>query len=773
MFRVEFTAERFKGLVEESVQQNHPLAKVITPVSISCEPQELAAVSEKLELLRLFVAQTPKAVAMLDRQMRYLLVSQRWEIDHGLERQNIIGRSHFEIFPHTSSRWQAIFERCLTGEAWKCKHKLSQQNLGKFVQWEIHPWRSSNGEIGGAILFAEIISDRHDTQTQLHRSPRPVKVQPETTIDGMLVVNKLGRVVSYNSRFAELWQIPEDVLEIGDDTVLLSYVMSSLKHPQEFFAQVEYLYAYPMETSRDEIEFRDGRVLERYTAPAIAPEGNTYGRIWYFRDITEFKQIEKRVRRYEKGLEDLITERTIELARVNERLQDEIREKIGTQAELDRIFRLSVDILAIASTNGYFNHVNPAVQKILGYTPEEFLAIPYMELIHPDDRAATQAEVIKQISEGATTVKFQNRYRCKDGSYRWLSWNSVPLAAEGLMYGVARDITDNKIAEEALRLCEAREREKAEQLEKTLHELKSTQSQLIHSEKLSTLGQMVAGIAHEINNPVNFIYGNIGHIREYSQDLLTLLQLYLKEYPSPAPSIREAMEEIDLEFLMDDLPKLLDSMKVGADRIREIVLSLRNFSRLGEVEMKPTDLHQGIESTLMILQNRLKAKAGHPEIKVTKHFGELPMIDCYPGQLNQVFMNILANAIDALDEYNEGRSKEEIKANPSVIKIQTEVRCEEGFTDVKIDDLTLSDRKSEMFYAVISISDNGPGIAPEICKSLFDPFFTTKPVGKGTGLGLAISYQIVVEKHRGRLWCNSQRGEGAKFIIEIPIKLNS
>jgi len=292
--------------------------------------------------------------------------------------------------------------------------------------------------------------------------------------------------------------------------------------------------------------------------------------------------------------------------------------------------------------------------------------------------------------------------------------------------------------------------EKNTHLNRLLEELRRTQTQMVQSEKMSSLGQLVAGVAHEINNPVNFIHGNIMHVNEYTQELLGLIEAYQQHYPDTPPALQDRLETIDLDFVVEDLPKVLRSMKVGTDRIREIVLSLRNFSRLDESEFKSVDIHEGIDNTLLILWHRLKAKAESPEIQVIKDYGELPHVECYPGQLNQVFMNLLANAIDALEESNQSRSFQEIVANPSVIQIQTQHLN--------------TDR------VLITIADNGDGIPETVRARLFDPFFTTKPVGKGTGLGLSISYQIVVEKHKGRMYCNSVPGQGTLFAIEIPVR---
>ena len=294
-------------------------------------------------------------------------------------------------------------------------------------------------------------------------------------------------------------------------------------------------------------------------------------------------------------------------------------------------------------------------------------------------------------------------------------------------------------------------------LEKALADLQKTQSQLIQTEKMSSLGQLVAGVAHEINNPVNFIYGNLNHTNRFVQNLLEAIALYQKNYPEPISEIANFLEEIDLEFLQADLPKMLASMKIGAERIRQIVLSLRNFSRTDQEGCKPFDIHEGLNSTLLILQNRFKAFGDRPTISLVKHYGNIPLIKAYAGQLNQVFMNILSNAIDAIDDrlMEQAFDSKLSQQSASEISITTELKPP---TEVNPQSMVL-----------ISIADNAGGIPKDILPKLFDPFFTTKPVGKGTGLGLSISYQIVVEKHHGKLECLSKVGEGTKFLIEVPI----
>ncbi len=291
-------------------------------------------------------------------------------------------------------------------------------------------------------------------------------------------------------------------------------------------------------------------------------------------------------------------------------------------------------------------------------------------------------------------------------------------------------------------------------LKEALQSLQQKEAQLIQHEKMSSLGQMVAGVAHEINNPVNFIYGNLTHCKTYTHEILDLLKLYEKHYDNPHPEIKEKAEEIDLEFLIEDLPNILASMEMGTERIRKIVLSLRNFSRLDEAEMKPVNIHEGLDNTLLILHSRFKSKGKDGGIEIVKEYGTLPKVECYAGQMNQVFMNIIANAIDALDA----------QPDPRIITITTQMGKSEA--EAPGQRLLSSTEK----YIVIRIKDNGPGMPEKVRGRLFDPFFTTKPVGKGTGLGLSISYQIVVEKHGGVLECISAPGEGAEFWMEIPVK---
>ncbi len=455
---------------------------------------------------------------------------------------------------------------------------------------------------------------------------------------------------------------------------------------------------------------------EEYYEARFVPAGSDEA-IGIIRNISDRKLAEQALRASEQKYQQIL---------------DAITEMVLVKREKSRI------VWANRAFRDYYNMTNQQLEDLIDASFNE----PDYTLQYIKDDA--------YVFDTGNTLDIEEPVTRYDGEVRLFNTIKSAIRDEDgktiLTVGISRDITDRKAAEECLRRSEQKITEKALELEAMLQELRRTQAQMIHSEKMSSLGQMVAGVAHEINNPVSFVHGNLVHTQEYAQNLLHLVQLYQQHFPNPPEEIQDEIEAIDLEFLSEDLEKILKSMRVGTERIRDIVLSLRNFSRLDEAEFKDANLHEGIENTLMILQNRLKANPKRPKIEVIREYGELSFIKCCPGQLNQVFMNILSNAIDALEESGVRSQTSEKQAT---ISIRTE---------------TTKDN-----WIAIRIADNGMGIPEDVRVKLFDPFFTTKPIGKGTGLGLSISYQIIVERHSGKLSCHSEPGKGTEFRIEIPI----
>ncbi len=375
-----------------------------------------------------------------------------------------------------------------------------------------------------------------------------------------------------------------------------------------------------------------------------------------------------------------------------------------------------------------------------GYTQEEWLGLTPADFLHPDDLYLFDS-FIETLSSGQEfyTQAIDKR---KDGSFFDVEVKAVPFIYKGKAHGLAilRDISDRKTAESQIR-------HKNQELEQALQNLQNAQTQMVQSEKMSALGNLVAGVAHEINNPIGFLNGSINNANEYVRDMLSHLELDQQHHPNAATPVQEHADEIDLEFLREDLPKLLETMQNATNRIKSISTSLRTFSRADTEHQVSANLHEGIDSTILILKYRLKGNEKRPAIQIIQNYGELPKIECFPGQLNQVFMNILANAIDMFDEMALSLTFAQLQANPQQIAIAT---------------------KSLEHQVQIRIRDHGKGISEEVKQKIFDHLFTTKDVGKGTGLGLAIAKQIVEKNHGGKLSCNSILGEGTEFVIEIP-----
>ncbi len=640
------------------------------------------------------------------------------------------------------------------------------RGMRQWQSYEIELLQQLATQVAIALQQAELYSrvhselvERQRTEQELRESEQRFRQLAERIHQVFWMISVDRRQMLYVSpAYEEIWQRSCQSL-YQDPRSWFDAV-----HPEDRERVLALLPQVPQENYN--LEYRilrpDGSIrwIEARGFPIENERGEVYRIAGICEDITERKLAEAEIIRSKDLLESIFNE------------------------SADAIFLVNPETLLIADCN------QRAVELFEATSKDELLSSEG----HTLQKESFTPEELSSIVDELKLKGFWSReleYVTKQGKLFWgnIAAKQIHVACQNMDLVRVTDITERKRAEEALRRSEAREREKATQLELTLDKLTRTQAQLIQTEKMSSLGRMVAGVAHEINNPVSFIQGNLTPAREYFQDLLSLIELYQQTYPNPTPEIQHLASEIDLNFLVDDWSKLMDSMQVGAERIQQIVRSLRNFSRVDESELKPVDIHEGIDNTLLILQHRLRSvgvsEAGRDnvpraEIEVIKDYGQLPLVTCYASQLNQVFMNLLSNAIDAV----------ETQASPRVITIRTSLsqksKPQRGVLPVpevvpapstvksqnEMSHVLVQAPDSMPQWVVIRIGDNGPGMSEEVIDKIFDPFFTTKPVGRGTGLGLSISYQIVVEKHQGQLKCVSVPGQGTELIVEIPVICN-
>ncbi len=659
--------------------------------------------------LSLMVEQMPIAVVEWNTEMEVTAWNPAAEKMFGYSRQEAVGQFMDFIIPEAAREAVPRISTDLLlqpGGQYSVNENCTKEGQTILCEWYNTPLVTPEGKVIGVASHALDITERKRAEQQLQ----------QTTIQ-LEEAQKLAHIGNWNYEIATgdiQWS--EEVFRIhglADKTTIPNIEqLIALYHPQDqqrlqrLITQAATLgQAYNAELR---IIHPDGEIRH----VSIKGEGilNHQGQVvrvfGTVMDITERKQAEITLQQTTRDLQQ-----AQRIAHIGNWEYDAVTEALSWSEEVFRIF------------NRPLNQGIPALSEAIAYyDPED---IPQLQ------------QALEQMLVTGEAVELELRVRSESENQRYVNIKAEAVQdQEGQvtrLFGTVMDITARKRAELQLQ-------QQAETLQNTLAELRRTQAQMIQSEKMSSLGQMVAGVAHEINNPVNFIHGNLTHAYDYLEDLFELLDLYQQHYPQPVTEIQDLIEEIELDFVKTDFTKILRSMKMGTERIRSIVLSLRNFARLDEAECKRVDIHEGIDNTLMILQNCLKGQAGQPEIKVIKDYTTLPQIECYPGQLNQVFMNILDNAIDALKSI----------PNQKQIRVQTE--------------------KMKSDWVRIRIGNSGPAIAEHMCAKVFDPFFTTKPVGKGTGLGLSVSYQIITEQHQGQIYCQGIPDQGTEFIIEIPVR---
>ena len=724
---------------------------IVTAANITDKRKAEAALHESRQVLQKVIDTVPSSIFWKDRESRYLGCNQSFLKTAGIdELVDIIGKNDYDmIWKKEESDWFVEWDRRVMSsncaELDIIEPQLQANGRQAWLKTSKLPLNNSQGEVIGLLGIIEDITERKRIQDEQNR----LLAILEATPDVVGIIDAGGNHRYLNKAGYELFDVSPEEAE--------HFHIRNTAPPE--FAHILLNEALPEAAEkgiwRGESEIVDEQGNRIPVSQVIICHKDEDGAVAYFssmaRDISDRKDTETLLRRN--------AERHAVL--------NQITMQVRTSLDLDTVIAttlmavhngLELDYCGFAWLDNYAELPEWSVVQAIDDTDHGVLLGE-----HPDDQLGP--DIYALANQDITRV--DDVSTCDDPEHKAFmirrgicSEILVPIRTDADKTGViicccvynAHDWAESEVDlltavgdQLAIAINQAnlytQSCRQSQQLVHTLDQLKRTQAQILQAEKMSSLGQMVAGVAHEINNPINFIYGNLEPAQDYTQDLLGLIDKYQETYPTPPEEIAEEIEFIDLDFVREDLPKLLNSMVIGTDRIREIVLSLRNFSRLDEAAVKTVNIHEGIDSTLVILSHRLKSGNDQGPIEVVKRYAQLPSVDCYPSQLNQVLMNILANAIDALEETSSPQ-----------ITLTTE-----------------SQRMDGEDYAVIRIADNGSGIPRDVQPQVLDPFFTTKPVGKGTGMGMSISYQIVTEKHGGKLSFSSEAGKGTEFVICIPM----
>ncbi|MEG4803334.1 PAS domain-containing protein [Microcoleus sp. ARI1-B5] len=691
------------------------------------------------ELLRTVIDKTSDWIFAKDKTFRYILANKSFARAIGKTVEEIIGKSDLElgfsqeqIFGNLAKNirgFRTDDSAVLAGEIIHnpCSPATVADGSVHIFDTQKVALRDAETNIFAVLTFAHDITERHESEAALRRSAARYR---------SLVANIPGVVYR--------WQCDFSTSFISDAVYLLAgYQAADFISPLDSGGRTFASIIYPEDLAKVEATILQGiENKQSYNLEyrLLAADGTVK---WVWDKGSPVFEADGSVCCLDGVILD-ISDRYC--------AQEALRQKTS---ELESVFLALPDLYFRLNADGIILDYLSGNSADLYLSPEYFVGQRMTDIL-PPTAASPLAQAIREVVENRTPVNLEYSLTMPSGEEtyeaRLLPFNSNQAIA------IARNITKRKQAESQLK-------HKNRELEQTLKQLGRTQTQLIQAEKMSSLGQLVAGIAHEINNPVTFIYGNIIYASEYANNLLQLCSLYQQYYPEPVSALSEFAEQIEVEFMKEDFPHLLKSIQIGADRIREIVLSLRNFSRLEESDIKRVDIHEGIDSALLILQHKFKENGRNRQIEIVKEYGILPPVQCYVGQLNQVFMNILNNAIDALADVRNRKWELASATDGERQNFPSLPLGGDALPSIRIRTEVLENNR-----VAIAICDNGSGMAESVKSRIFDPFFTTKPVGKGTGLGLSISYQIVVERHRGALRCISAPGGGTEFAIEIPIK---